>query len=684
MKKIILSLIACSMLFILASFVNAASEDYFVLETIDISAHLTNPQALEVIPGGFVVIDWEGSSAVAYLLDGQGKLLNETNNTIIARVNLSAEVVGPRITSIRTYTTVNNQVNYIILDDTNKSVFLLNASSLSYDNSSFQSTNPWGTTDSLVGLCTDKSSTWVAVRNRDVVNKLAGGNGTVNQSGEYAIPGTNNAGGFDCFDGDTQPTIILDDTAGIVYITSNALSVDDFVNISSLTSQGLNTFSDIALATDPLLHRPDFYALNNDTNLIYHFNKRTPDVLNVFQPNITFTFPINQQRFNSRFPSVLIQFNFSAVQGNNSRSEFRPASDRLNCTLFLNDTANSSITNTPNNISINNSINVTLGEGVHKTDIRCLANISRAKQGISKFHTISMSTFRHIFWMGENFTIYYDSDNNAFQVALGINQTELSAPFNITAGRHVNLRVTWDNSTGNRTLYIEGVQVASDTFYGWEIPRLDKIYLGSRNDTGQVNGIISYLQISNRAEASKFERGSFLETWKDTLLNIVDKISSSYFFQFKTILKRSLTSEQPTLRFVNISFDDTLMNFTIVPDVDFLDFAFTSGDSNALPAGQTDSLPIFTIWNIGNKSFDLQAFSLTPFSSCFTVGLFNQSGGGNNLLLGETNNTINLSTAAQTIATLGPYKQVDVWLNVSASGCTPSSEFFDIEFITNP
>lgn len=670
------------MLFTLASFVNAASADYFVLETIDISAHLTNPQALEVIPGGFVVIDWESdASTFGYILDGQGRLLNATSSGAISKVNLSAEV-GTRITSIRTYTTVNNQINYIILDDTNKTVLLLNASSLSFDNRTFSPTTKWGATDSLVGLCTDKSSMWIAVGNRDVINKLAGTNGTVNQSGEYAIPGTNNAGGFDCFNGDNQPTIILDDVEGIVYITSNALRVDDFVNLSSLTSQGLNTFSDIALATDPSLHRPDFYAINNFTKLIYHFNKRTPDVLNIFEPEISFTYPANQQSFNSRFPSVLIQFNFSAQQVNNSFSQFDLTADLLNCTLFVNGTANSSITNTPSNITLNNSINVTFGEGSFKTDIRCFANNTYARQGVSTFHTISMSTFRHVFWMGDNFTIYYDSSNNAFQVALGINQTELSAPYNLTAGRHVNLRVTWDNETGNRTLYIEGDQVTSDTFYEWSMDRLDKIYLGSRNDTGQVNGIISYLQISNKAEASKFKRGSFLATWTDTLLNIVDKITSSYFFQFKAILKRSLTSEQPTLRFVNISFDDTLMNFTIEPDVSFLDFSFSSGDSDALPAGQTASTPIFTIWNIGNKSFALQALSLTPFDSCFTVGLFNNS---DQLTLGNATNPVNLSTTAQDFtASLGPGKQARVWMNVSASGCTPSSEFFDIEFITNP
>ena len=688
MKIIILLLIACSMLFAFASITYAATADYFVLETIDISAHLTNPQALEVIPGGFVVIDWESdASTFGYILDGQGKLLNATSSGAISKVNLSTEIVGPRITSIRTYTTANSQVNYIILDESNSTFFLLNASSLSYDNLTFRANESWAATDSLVGLCTDKTSTWVAVGNRDVINKLGGLNGTTNLTGfQYAIPGTNNAGGFDCFDGDNKPTIILDDTTGIVYITSNATRVDDSVNLSSLTSQGLNTFSDIALATDPSLHRPDFYALNNNSKLIYHFMKRPPDVLNIFEPDIAFTYPANQQSFNSRFSTVLIQFNFSAEQANNSRSQFDLTADRLNCTLFVNGTANFSMTNTPSNISINNSINVTFEEGSFKTDIRCLANNTFAKQGISKFHTISMSTFRHVFWMGDNFTIYYNSDNNAFQVALGNSSTELSAPFNLTSGEHVNLRITWDNSTGNRTLYIEGTQVASDLSYEWSMNRLDRIYLGSKNDTGQVNGIISYLQISNKAETSKFVKGSFLTAWKDKFLNIADKISSSYFFQFKVALKRSLTSENPILKFVNITYDDTLMNFTIEPDVDFLDFGFSSGDSSAIPAGQTTGGPIFTIWNTGNKTFALQAFSLTPFNSCFTASLFNsslESGEGLRTSLG--NQSLNLSTTPQDfIPILGPGKKTSIFMNVTASGCTPSSEFFDIEFITNP
>ena len=678
LSKIILTVIVLLISFLQVLFVvYGAPADYFVRDTIDVSSNLTNPQAIEVIPGGFIIIDWKSdASTFGYILDGQGNLLDG--------YNLSAEIlIGQRITSIRTYTTANSQVNYIILDDSNKTIYLLNASSLSYDNQTFSTNATFGAADTLVGICTDKSSTWVAVGNRDVVNKLAGVNGTVNQSGEYAIPGTNNAGGFDCFDGDNKPTIILDDTTGIVYITKNATHVDDYVNISDLTSQGLNTFSDIALATDPNLHRPDFYALNNATNLIYHIMKRPPSVLNVFDPDILLSNPVNQKSFNSRFSSVLVQFNFSAEQPNSSASQFNLASDLINCTVFVNNTANSSMTNTPNNVSIVNFINVTFPIGTFKTDVRCLANVTYAKQGISDFRIITVSTYKHIIWMGENFSVYYDSDAQAFKAALGFNQTELSADFNITTDEPVAIRIVWNNVTGNRSIYINGELKASDTYYGWSMERLDKIYFLSRNDTGQANAVLSYVQTSLDSTGSSYSVSTFIDSWKTTFKNLVDSFTtSSYFYQFKAILRRGLSSEKPILRFINISFDDTLMNFSIEPDVNFLDFSFSSGTDDVLPVGQTDSVSIFRIVNIGNKSFDLQAASLTPFNSCFTVSLFNQSGGG--YRAGLANNTINLSTTYQRIGNLASSETADVWLNVSASGCTANSEFFDIDFITSP
>ncbi len=195
------------------------------------------------------------------------------------------------------------------------------------------------------------------------------------------------------------------------------------------------------------------------------------------------------------------------------------------------------------------------------------------------------------------------------------------------------------------------------------------------------------MQTSLDSIGSSYSVGTFTTSWKSNFKNLVDRFSlGSYFYQFKAILRRGLSSEKPVLRFVNISFDDTLMNFSIEPNIDFLDFAFTSGSSSVIPGGQTAGGPIFTIWNIGNRSFALQALSLTPFDSCFTISLFNtsiESGEGIRTSLG--NQTLNLSTTAQNFTTsLGPGKKASVFMNVTALNCGAYSEFFDIEFITNP
>lgn len=671
-------------LVLLAAGTLAASSDYFIKEQIDISSHLTNPRALAVIPGGFVVIDWESAATVnAYILDRQGNLLNETNNTVVAKINLTANAsyLGHRITGIRLYNSSGNEKTFAVLDDTRKNITLLNSSDFDRVFPDFQLPSPgkFGSTDVLAGFCTNGSDFWTATADRQVITRFAGGgNNSVNQS-EFTLQGTSTAGGFDCINANTSQSIVLDGSNGIAYITSPT-AVKDTINLSNIASRGLNTFSDIALLNDPYLNRPDFYALNNATKTIYHFQKRPPSILNIYAPNISFTHPTPLEEFNSRFYKIPIQINFSAVQGNNSISQFRPASDRLNCTIFVNDTANFSIANTPNNISINNSVNITFADGVFDIDVRCLANVSYAKEKRTGKVRISKKTFRHVVWMSNNFSLYYDDDSRQLVGYIGTNTTPLSADYNLTPGEHLNIKVIWNNDTGNRSMYVNGDLLDSDTHYSWTSSRYDRIYFGSQNISGQINGIVSFIQISNKASASAFKTGSFIDSWTSSFKKI-SGLTSAYFFQIKAILSRGLTSERPVLRFVNVSFDDTLMNYTIEPEgVDFLDFGFSSGTSSAVPAGQSASIPIFTIWNTGNKSFNLQAYSDGSFSSCFTAGLFNQS----DMDFAGGNNTINLSTTPQTIATLGSGKKANVWMNVSASGCSANSEFFNIQFTTSP
>ena len=683
--KILLTIFVIILSLIQIAYVLALPADYFVKETIDISSSLTNPQALESIPGGFVVIDWETAATTnAYILDGQGNILSTTNMT------RNASHLTTRITGIRTYNNSGGDFTFIVLDDSNKNFTTLNSSSFVRIDSAFRmSPGAFDSTDNLVGICTNKSSIWVAIANRDVVYHFdGGGNNSVNQTGvlgEFAIPGTNSAGGIDCYNGNNSELIVLDDTSALVYLVRGP-NVLDSINLSELTGYGLNTFSDIALLTDPSIHRPDFYAINNVSKLIYHIMKRTPSVLNVFAPSISWIYPSNNQIFNSRFPTQDISFNFTVLQPNSSASEWTDA-DVMNCSIFINETYNTTTLIQDNNISIIYEINVSsFDPGYYKIGLDCMANLSYTKT-TSDFRFITVNTYKHVLWMGDNFSVFYDSDALAFKAALGFNQSELSTAFNITTDEPVAIRIVWNNVTGNRSIYINGELKASDTYYGWSRDRLDRIYFLSRNDTGQANAVLSYVQTSLDSTGSGYSVGTFITSWKTSFKNLVDTFSlASYFYQFRAILRRGLSSEKPVLRFVNISFDDTLMNFTIEPDVNFLDFAFSSRTSPSTPGGQTGTHPIFTIWNIGNKSFSLQALSLTPFDSCFTVGLFNISDSTHyNLGLGGQNNTINLSTSPQNITkSLGPGKQAKIWMNVSASDCPVSAEFFDIEFITFP
>ena len=691
--KILLTIFVIMLGLIQIAYVLALPADYFVKETIDISAHLTNPQTLESIPGGFIVIDWESAATTnLYILDGQGNLMNETNSSIAAKINMTrnATHLGLRITGIRTYNNSGTDFTYIVVDDSNKNFTSLNSSSFVRIDSKFRhSPGAFSSTDNLVGLCTNKSSIWVAIANRDVVDHFdGGGNNSVNQTGvfgEFTIPGTDSAGGIDCYNGNNSELIVLDDTSALVYLVRGP-NVLDFINLSSLTGQGLNTFSDIALLTDPNIHRPDFYTINNVSKLIYHIMKRPPSVLNVFAPTITWLYPARNQVFNSRFSTQDISFNFTVLQPNSSASEWTDA-DVMNCSILINDTYNISTLIQDNNVSIIYEINVSsFDPGYYKIGLDCLANISYANAR-SDFRLITLSTYKHVLWMGDNFTLYYDSDALAFKAAMGNSTTELSAAFNITIDEPIAIRIVWNNITGNRSIYIDGVLKASDLSYGWHNDRLDKIYFLSRNDTGQANAVLSYVQTSLDSTGSGYSVGTFLTSWKTSFKNLVDRFTTaSYFYQFKAILRRGLSSEKPVLRFVNISFDDTLMNFTIEPNVNFLDFAFTSRSSSVIPAGQTSGGPIFTIWNIGNKSFSLQALSLTPFDSCFTASLFNSSiESGEGLRTSSGNQSLDLSTTPQNFThSLGPGKRATIFMNVTALNCPVTAEFFDIEFITSP
>ncbi len=663
----------------------SAAADYFISETLDTSSFLANPQALAVIPGGFVIIDKASpASLLAFILDGQGNLMNETNASSTSVFNLS--ILGlSRITGIRNYNKTGDQMTFALLDDIGKRITFVNGSNMSnrFSSSFVPSPGNISSAESVVGMCTDTSSFWIALGVSNLIAEYGGGgNNSVYQSLNYSILGTTTVGGLDCSDGrngGNSELLILDDRNGLVYVTDDNTTLVEFVNLSSLSGRGLNTFPDIALLTNLSVHRPDFYAINNATKVIYHINKRPSSVLNVFEPDVSWDYPNANDVFNTRFSTVDVQINFTIFQPNNTASLFSIA-DEINCSVLVNDTLNSTlIVKGINNASINRTINITFGEGDVKLSLECLANSTYARR-YSDFRLMTVNVFKHIFWMNDNFTVYYDSTDNSFKAILGINQSGISAAFNITIDEPVAIRVIWNNVTKNRSIYIDGQLKASDLFYSWDIPRTNRLYLLSRNDSGQANAILSYVQTSLDSSDSKYLPGSFISSWVSAVKDLADRFGSSRFWQFRATLRRGLSSENPVLRFVNISFDNTLMNFSLEPDVDFLDFSFSSATSSAIPAGQTNTVPSFTIWNIGNVTFDLIVKSLTPFDSCFNTGLFNSSA----LAFGNISNAINLSENGQAFTSLSPGENASVWLNVSASGCTAKSEFFDIDFSTSP
>ena len=670
MKKIILMALIMTLAMTLA--VSAATQDYIIISSINISQHLANPQAFENIPGGFIIIDWQGSSSVAYLMDGQANLLNFSNSATQAKYNLTANF-SAKITSIRSFNTTGNITAFVLSDDTAKRLTLANASDMSRYNQLWFAPSPgnFSSADSITGICTNGSIIRVAVANRKVIDTFYGANSSVNQS-EFIVPVAANVSSIGCKPGgNSTAMMILDDSQGLIYTTKNETFVTETINISNLTGTGLNTFSDIAMVSSE-----EFYALNNFTKVAYLFRKRASSVLNIYAPNISFSG--DTMYVKSRFSNQLVQINFSTAQGNSSGSIFSQA-DQINCSLFMNRTILNATIFATNNISINNSFNVSFAPGTYQVQINCKANSTHAAASYSLARIIQVETFRHLFWISDNFSAYYNSESSQIEISFGNSTSILGAPINITTGEPIVLGISWNNATGNRTIYINGEYRNSDLKYGWSKNRMDKIFLGSRNDSGQLNGTIAYIQTENSAKTPNFKKGDFFTAWKSATKSLDGAFTPSYFYQLRARLIRSLTSERPVLRYANIYMDDTMMNTSMPSGVKFLDFKFSSGTSSSIPAGQQDALPIFVLSNKGNVSFSVRVFSYTQFSDCFKALLFNKSA---EYL--QTVNSTNLSTIPQTIANLTPGASANVWINATATGCTSGSEIFDLVFETSP
>ena len=665
MKKIIFIL----MLAIMSAAAFAVTDDYAWSLVIDASAYTRSPTALESLPGGFIIVDSEGSSAVAYKYDAAGILLNQSGGS--SRFNLTQNI-SSKVNGLRVFNRTGNDISLLLINGTK--IIRLNDSNMNIqvpEEWMLPSNGTFSTTDVLSGVCTNGSNVWVAIQNRDVVGMWDknGTNTSVNgvfAPMEYAIPGTDNADAFDCLDGNSTGTFFLERQKVIITKIGKNLEVLDTINITQLT--GAEEFSDIAA-----VGIDSFYAVSNSTKSVYWIRRKSG--IDRLTPSIRFTYPANEQVFSSAVALQRIQLNFSVSQTDAA------SADLINCSMKINQTINVSA-NAVSNISINVSVNISFAPGTYRAQIDCLANSSYAKRMASGPKDFTIKQYRTIVWINDNLSIYYNDNINAFQTAWGYNNTILTAFHNLT-GNHIKLRLTWDNITGNRTIFIDGVNTASDNFTRIKGNRPEKLFIGSANGTGQANALISYMQISNNVETENFDKGSWISPFTAKFRAFEEgEIGITRYLQIKTSLKRSTTAGRPILKFTNISADQTLFNESMIAGISNLDFSFASPTSSALPAGHAAGEATLKVGNIGNSTFELRAASRTPFSSCFNMMLFNES---DFMTAGSKNNTINLSTTPRTlVASLGPGKQANIWINVTATACSRSAEFPEIEFSTLP
>src|SRR3990167_6565567 len=656
MKKIILMslMMALAMSFMAA----AVTSDYYVAEKINISSHLTNPQAFEALPGGYVIIDWVGASSIAYKLDGQGILFNTTNSSKPTFWNLTLNYTSQKIEGVRNFNTTSGSTMLLLMGE--KNISLGNLTEFGR-NLEWYAPSPesFSTDDDLSGICTNGSAIWVAIKNRARIEFLNGTNSSVNHTGvnniEIPTPHTSRAGAIDC-SGNFSEIHIMDDMTGELFITNRENQSRDIINLTNLTGMpGNDKLTDISV-----ISTFDFWVISNFTKTAYHILQRKN--LETINPNITFTYPGRQLTINSVSHHVEVPFNFSVAVSNES---FSSSIIRINCSVFINQTYNT-YTFSINNISANTTLNISFPPGTYLAQIACTDNLTSTKDIYSGFNLFKVGTYKTLFWMNDTQALYYNSNSAAFELKWGNDTAILSAPYNITADVPVNIKVTWDNTTRNRTIFIDGIYAASDLRYNIKhTERQSRIYFGSNNQSGQINGVISYFQTTNRASVPTFRKGEYKSSWTSGVKDL-SSFRAGYFFQFRAILRRSLTSERPVLKFVNMSFDNTIFNYSQVSSN--LDFKFASATSSAWPDLQTDTKPFYTFWNTGNVSFSLQFYSLTPFDGCFNAAFFNIS---NNTRPGVVGNTLNLSTNPKNFTTdLGPGKNISVWLNVTATDCS--------------
>ena len=669
MKKAIIVI----MMILMAATAMAVTEDYTATLISNLSSHLTNPQALEEIPGGFVIVDIEGSQTFGYKMGTDGQLINATSSSARVRWNMTTNV-STKIIGIRSFNQTNGESTMIVIDKTGNRLLRINASDFQRHGATewfAPSPGNFSSSDDVTGICTNASHIWVAKKS-GLVSTLNGTNSSTNLSGpqEFSALGTTSVGSMDCIG--NSSFAYLDDENAIVRISNRGLSqsVYELINLSSLTGIAINSFSDIAFNDIG-----NFYVISNSTKSIYRITRKSG--LERFVPGITFTYPYSRQAIGSYVDRQIIPFNMSAE----NTSSFKSA-DIMNCSVYINGTLNISRTSI-NNISQNTTINISMLPGTYEAQVKCRANSSYSTTATSGKNIFTVKQYRTLFFGNENFSIFYNDDINAIQAKIGYNDTKLTAYHNITENQHVNLRVDFNNATGNRTIWINGQFSASDNGYHYDNERERKLYIGSANETGQAIAKISYLQISTKVEDHHFYNGNWLSSWSSSFREFEGEPGTSYFFQLRTILRRTISTDQPYLSFMNVSTDNTLINESLATGYKSIAFKFASASSSATPAGQEASVPIKVICNRGNSTMEIAAFSRTEFSSCFNVRLYNQSNAG--LGPGIINNTLNLSTELKTFnRALLPGVCSNVWINVTATSCPKTAVFFDLEFTTEP
>ena len=651
MKKLILYLIVISFCI---GIVSAATDlDWYLVDTWNISANVTSPQSLDY-NGALLVLDSDGS---VLFVDTTGNVLRSENSSGYA--SDASAISFFNTTQILVF---NESERYF---EVNSSLYTQNLTSFALEGTGNNLTGKGVTAD---GICINSTHVFIADKSNDAIHTVTiSSTGLINVSSLSISSVSTDVADIDCRDnGDF--IYILDPVDKRVHMINKAGTLLTSINIQSLILDSTQ-FQGVAVDSSGT----DLYLLNNDTDSIYHLRQ---GVRTFNYPVVVINTPSIVTHVNKSDGTHNLQVNFTASYLNSTNASII-INELGNCSILLNGTLNVSDSTIVNNNTGNfHLFNITLQPGDYTYDIECCLNSTFGGCRKAGRQNINFDVYPHIFYLSPSFALFYNTDTN--QLIWNSSSDSSSLVYNLTLAKNkpYHLTLFWENSTGNRTILLDGVSAANDLEYN-NSATSTKFFLGSRNHSGQANhgqleGIIDYFRIGNTHVTDKFSLNSWSSNWETSFKEFVKWDYLGYFFQFKVILNRIINTELPVELLINLSYKTDLIN--VSSPVDWLDFPFTSGTDSEVPAGQTSSKPIYNISNYGDTTINVSVKSSSSFDSCFTVRLFNASSP-----LNTSESLLSLSTTAQTFEhtlTAGEFK--GVWMNVTASGCAPGAEAFDI------